>query len=178
MNPIWYLYPQDEKSFSIDLQYFYGDCILVSPVTDENSTSVRIYLPDDVFYEWDTHQEVRGHGDWINIDDVAMDRIPIHVRGGCVVPLRLQSANTTTELRKQKFEILVAPGLDGTASGSLYVDDGVSLDGGPGRMAWTFKYENGRLSNTTTIHPISPATRGPVVGVEKITILGQNNGPV
>lgn len=62
---------------------------------------------------------------------VPFDRIPTYVHGGCVIPRSVECANTTTtELRKKSFEIIVAPGLDHKAQGSLYLDDGERLDGG------------------------------------------------
>jgi alpha-glucosidase len=146
INPLWYLYPGDPNTYPLDLQYFYGDCLLVSPVTEENATDVRIYLPDDIYYDFETGEAVRGRGDFIEIRDVPFDRIPLHVRGGCIIPLRVQNANTTTELRKQGFELLVAPGLsDGTAEGTLYVDDGVSLDGGEQALWLKFRYVDGEM---------------------------------
>ncbi|KAB5576591.1 alpha-glucosidase [Coniochaeta sp. 2T2.1] len=146
INPLWYIYPNDSNTYGLDLQYFYGDCLLVSPVTEENATDVRIYLPDDIFYNFETGEPVRGHGDFVQIKDVPFDRIPLHVRGGCVVPLRVESANTTTELRKKSFELLVAPGLsDGSAKGALYLDDGISLDGGENPLWLTFRFADGLI---------------------------------
>lgn len=126
LNPLFYKYPQDNKTFGIDLQFFFGPSILVSPVTEENATSVSIYLPDDIFYDFHTFKPVRGNASFVELE-VNLTSIPVHIRGGTILPLRAQSAMTTTELRKQDFEIVVAPGLDGSASGSLYLDDGVSL---------------------------------------------------
>lgn len=144
----------------------------MSPVTEEDATSVRIYLPDDLFYDFDKRVPVRSHGEWVDIKDVPYDRIPLHIRGGCVIPLKMESANTTTELRKKAFEILVAPGLDGSATGSLYVDDGESLDGGLFRTEVTWVYSGGQLSATTSRgEEVNFAEIG--VKVEKITILGQ-----
>lgn len=34
---------------------------------------------------------------------------------------------TISDLRNQNFEFLIAPGVDGTATGCLYLDDGESL---------------------------------------------------
>jgi len=127
LNPLWFKYPKDTNTYSIDLQFFFGDSILVSPVTDENATSVSIYLPKDRFYDFSTFEPVDGTGQYVTLPNVNYTEIPLHIRGGVVLPLRAKGAMTTTDLRKEDFELVVAPGTDGTARGSLYVDDGVSI---------------------------------------------------
>jgi alpha-glucosidase len=169
INPLWYLYPQDPNTYPIDLQYFYGDCILVSPVTDENSTHVSAYLPDDIFYDLETLQPVRGHAQIIELTNVPYDRIPLHIRGGCIVPMRITGANTTTELRKLPFELLVAPSLEGTASGALWVDDGVSLED-PVALELHFEYTGGKLSTSVLRGPDNPADAG--VQFVQVKVLG------
>ncbi|KDQ16376.1 glycoside hydrolase family 31 protein [Botryobasidium botryosum FD-172 SS1] len=144
LNPLFFKYPQDESTFGIDLQFFYGDSILVSPVTEEDATSVEIYLPDDIFYDFLKYTPVRGHGEKIMLTDIDLTQIPVHIRGGAVIPLRQSSAMTTADLRKQDFEIVVAPDLNGNAYGALYLDDGVSLE----PQATTdikFSFSNGKL---------------------------------
>ncbi len=127
INPLFYLYPQDSNTFGIDLQYFYGPGVLVSPVTEENATSVDVYLPDDIFYDLWTYKPIRGEGKNITVENQTWTDIPLHFRGGQIFPLRVESAMTTTELRTKDFEIVIAPGLDKKASGQLYLDDGESL---------------------------------------------------
>jgi alpha-glucosidase len=128
LNPLWFKYPTDTSTFGIDLQYFFGDSILVSPVTEENATTVTIYLPKDKFYDFTTLKPVEGTGQHVTLTDVNLTMIPLHIRGGAVLPFRVTAgAMTTTELRGSDFEFVVAPGADGTAAGTLYVDDGVSI---------------------------------------------------
>ena len=145
LNPMWYLYPQDNATFGIDLQFFYGNSILVSPVTEENVTSVSIYLPNDRFYDFQTLEPVDGKGAIISLDNVDFTTIPLYIRGGVVLPLRENGTMTTTELRKEDFELVIAPGVDGHASGSLYIDDGVSVSP-QATTSVTFEYVNGSLS--------------------------------
>lgn len=128
VNPLFFLYPGDTSTYGIDLQWFLGDAILVSPVVDDDSQSVNFYLPDDIFYDFWTYQPVRGQGATVSRDNVAWDDMPVHIRGGTIVPMRSQSANTTASLRDNSFTLVVAQGLDGKASGSLYLDDGESLE--------------------------------------------------
>jgi alpha-glucosidase len=142
---MFFTYPNDANTFGNDLQFFYGESLLVSPVTEENSTSVTIYLPNDRFYAWGTWDVVEGQGANVTLDDVAFTEIPLHVRGGSILPVRKESGMTTTATRKFPFELIVAPGRDGKASGSLYLDDGDSIEQ-DGISEITFTYENGLLA--------------------------------
>ncbi|KAI9462524.1 glycoside hydrolase family 31 protein [Russula earlei] len=119
LNPLWFKYPTDASTFDIDLQFFFGDSILVSPVTEENATTVTIYLPKDRFYDFTTLSPVE--------ETSTLPTIPLHIRGGTVLPLRAAGAMTTTELRATDFQFVVAPDVSGKAEGTLYVDDGVSV---------------------------------------------------
>lgn len=127
LNPLWYIYPSDASTFPIDLQFFFGNSILVSPVTEENSTSVSAYFPRDTFYDFQTLAPFKGQGSSVTLDNINFTSIPVHIRGGVILPLREKGSMTTTLLRKTDFEFIVAPGTDGSASGSLYMDDGVSI---------------------------------------------------
>ncbi|KAL7266975.1 hypothetical protein RUND412_010457 [Rhizina undulata] len=92
----------------------------------ENATSVDVYLPNDI-YDFETLKPVYGQGRNLMIEDVGLTDIPVFIKGGSIIPLRFESAMTTTELWTQPFVIVVAPGVVGEASGELYLDDGESL---------------------------------------------------
>jgi alpha-glucosidase len=72
---------------------------------------------------------------------------------------------TTAELRTRDFELLIAPGSNGKASGELYLDDGDSLVQN-GTTHVTFTYSNGKLRAKGTY---GYQTKSKIV---KITILG------
>lgn len=69
----------------------------------------------------------------------------MYIKGGSILPLRSESANTTAALRTNDFTIIVAPGSNGTASGSLYLDEGNNIDQ-PDISEITFEYSNGVFS--------------------------------
>ena len=154
LNPMFFLYPTDTNTLPLDLQYFYGPSILVAPVTDEGATSVSVYFPDDQFYDFFTYEPLRGSGSSVTID-ANLTQIPVYIKGGAVIPIRSDGANTTAALRKLDFNLVVAPGVDGKASGSLYLDDGVSVtqsatsvikfayDGSMLTMSGSFGYDTG-----------------------------------
>ena len=83
LSPLFFKYPTDSDTYAIDLQFFFGPSVLVSPITDENATSVQAYIPDDVFYDLQTFKklETRGGNATLNAN---VTEIPLAIRGGSV----------------------------------------------------------------------------------------------
>lgn len=144
VSPLWFQYPGDKATWAVQTQWFLGEALLVSPVVDDNSQTVKYYLPKDVWYDFWTGEKVVSVGEMKTVEGVAWADIPVHIKGGSIVPMRVNSANTTAELRKQNFVVTVAPGADGTAQGELYLDDGESLDVGDQKSVITFTW-NGKV---------------------------------
>lgn len=164
INPMVYLYPGDKKTFALDYQYFFGPAVLVAPVTAQGATSVDVYLPEDIFYDFYTHKAIESKGQTVTMTNQTTQDIPLFFRGGVIVPMRAASAMTTTDVRKQDFQLIIPLDKDGKAEGMLYLDDGESLDA---KGSWlTFKYANGRLTTSGTFAYQTD------VKITKITVLG------
>jgi alpha-glucosidase len=165
VTPMFFKYPNDQATWALELQYFFGPGLIVAPVTQQGSTSVSVYLPNDVFYDWYTHARIDGGATNHVISNVDITSIPLFIRGGVIMPLRVQSTNTTTQLRKQNFELLIPLDASGSATGELYLDDGVSINQ-KATTHVTFTYKNGFF-----ILGGSFSLRVPFV-ISKVTILG------
>lgn len=170
INPLFFLYPEDANTFGIQDQWFYGDNLLVSPVTVDYSDTVTFYLPNDLFYDYWTHAAIKGEGKNITISNLTYTDIPVHIRGGSIIPHRLNSANTTKALRKEDFSIIIAPDANGNANGLLYLDDGESIEQ-PSASEIEFSFSNGKFSVTGSFGYVGAS--GESTTVSKVVILGQ-----
>ena len=170
INPMFYLYPSDPNTFGLDLQYFYGPGLLVSPVTEQGATSVDVYLPNDMYYDAWTYAPIRGKGATVTFSNLALTDIPVHMLGGVTFPMRVTSANTTTDLRTKDFDIVVAVGLHGQSVGHLYLDDGVSLNQA-GTTYVEFHCLNGEFTMKGNYGYATTAK------IASVTVLGQTANP-
>jgi alpha-glucosidase (family GH31 glycosyl hydrolase) len=75
-----------------DTQYFFGRDLLVCPITTLDVRRMTVYLPEGRWADFWTKAEYTG-GQTIEVD-VPLDRIPVFVRGGAVLPLRLPASQT------------------------------------------------------------------------------------
>ena len=80
----------------------------------------------EVYYDWYTLSAVNASaGENVTID-APLGHIPVYIRGNNVLPTQ-EPALVTRDARKNPWGVIAALSLEGSASGSLYVDDGASL---------------------------------------------------
>jgi alpha-D-xyloside xylohydrolase len=121
MRALWMDFPGDPAVATIGDEYMFGPAFLVAPVTEQGATSRQVYLPaGSDWYDWWTNERIPG-GRTITAA-APIDRMPLYVRAGSIVPLGEQVPSTATAQRIEA--IRVYPGRD--ASIALYDDDGVS----------------------------------------------------
>ncbi|KAK3317301.1 glycoside hydrolase family 31 protein [Cercophora scortea] len=173
VKPLWFVYQSDVNTYAIQTQWMLGDALLISPVVDDEAQSVTFYLPEDVWYDFWTWETVTGTGGSVTVDGVAWTDIPVHIKGGSILPLRVKSGNTTAEVRRENFTVVVAPGVDGNAEGVLYLDDGQSVDVGREWSEVVFTWDGGE-GRFEAKGVFGFATD---VVVESVVVLGGGQGP-
>ncbi|CAH1245726.1 MGAM [Branchiostoma lanceolatum] len=128
VRPLLHEFPTDSNTWDVDRQFLWGSGLLISPVLTPDTTTVDAYFPDTPWYAYFTGQEVEGQyrGQTVTLD-APLDKINVHVRGGVILPTQ-QPANTTVYSRKNPMGLLVAMDDSSAASGTLFWDDGESID--------------------------------------------------
>jgi alpha-D-xyloside xylohydrolase len=123
MRALWMDFPRDPKVATIGNEYMFGPDFLVAPVTHQGQTRKQVYLPAGTdWYDYWTNARLTG-GQTITVD-APIDRIPVFVRAGSILPLGAVVPSTATPQAIRR--IRVYPGRD--ADFDLYDDDGVSYD--------------------------------------------------
>ena len=131
MRALAWEFPHDPTLANADLQFFLGPAILVTPVLTQGATTVSGVFPGvgkgEVYYDWYNGSTVTvAPGQNVTLD-APLGHINVFVRGGHVLPMQ-GMAMTTRDARKTPWTVLVALSIEGTAAGTLYLDDGESIN--------------------------------------------------
>jgi alpha-glucosidase (family GH31 glycosyl hydrolase) len=106
-----------------DDQYMVGDALLVAPLV-EGETEREVLLPSGIWYGLETGERYEG-GCIIRIQ-CGLERIPVFVRNGSVIPM-MPALSHVPPLGTQVPLELIHFG-DAVGEGNLYDDDGESFD--------------------------------------------------
>jgi alpha-glucosidase len=131
MRALAWEFPSEPQLAGVDNQFMLGPSILVTPVLEPQVDSVNGVFPGivdgEVWYDWYTGGKVEAEAGVNTSIPAPLGHIPVFVRGGSVLPTQ-EPGYTTTESRNNPWGLMVALSGDGEACGSLYVDDGESLE--------------------------------------------------
>ncbi|KAH7950636.1 hypothetical protein HPB51_028329 [Rhipicephalus microplus] len=125
-RPLFFEFPKDVNTYAVDTQFLWGSALLVLPILEPNSTSVKPYLPRGIWYDVMLGLPYHSAGEDFQMSPLN-DSICLLIRGGHVVPSQ-EPAQTTAARRifsrLKPFNLLVAQDQDSLATGELYWDDG------------------------------------------------------
>jgi alpha-D-xyloside xylohydrolase len=123
MRPLVMDFREDTRAQNIGDQFLFGPAILVSPVTEPCAATRRLYLPNTKWYDFWTGSAIQG-GRTLDAPS-PIDRMPLYVRAGSIVPLGpdLQYA---TEKPADPIELRIYRGANGTFT--LYEDENDSYN--------------------------------------------------
>ncbi|WP_162448780.1 TIM-barrel domain-containing protein [Phytoactinopolyspora mesophila] len=140
LRPLAFEYPDDPVAAGVDGQFLLGSDLLVVPVFDDGDTPVRrrYYVPEGRWTDLFTGEALTGPR--FVIQDIPLDRIPVLVRDGTILP-RLQvdgSIRRTDDLLGRPWTLHLfgnvdhrhqLVGFDTTATTVAFDGDAVTADG-------------------------------------------------
>ena len=128
MRVLAFDFREDVKVREIADQFMFGPAFLVSPVTEAGVSRRATYLPGEIYWHnfWNGNR-MKGGGAPLTM--APLDILPLHVRGGSIVPFG-PDIQHVDEVPADPIELRIYPGADSVFD--LYEDDGAS-----------YRYESG-----------------------------------
>ena len=135
-RPLVLDFQEDPFVVDVDDEYLFGPDLLVAPVYEPGVTTRSVYLPGGHWYDWHTGV-VHAGGQSITVD-TPLERIPLFVRAGAVVPQWPDAPASTAGYHPQTVELHVfEPVVDGTWQSRLVEDDGLTSGDGVAALVTT-----------------------------------------
>lgn len=128
ITPMYYQYPEADEAYEVQNQYWFGTEMIVAPITQKMDSEVlmgktQVWLPDGIWIDFFTGRHYTGNRKLVMWR--SLDKIPVLVKSGGIVPMMGESGNKTD--CPDLIEIRVYPGADNTFA--LWEDDGLSING-------------------------------------------------
>jgi alpha-D-xyloside xylohydrolase len=134
IRPLTFDFADDAAALDQVHSYMFGPAIHVAPVVAPDAREWDVYLPQAAGGWYDFWTGVHREGGREHRVPAGLDRIPLHVRAGSILPIG-PVRQSTVDLAGGDLDLLVYPGRD--AAATLYDDDGTS-----------YRYETGAAART------------------------------
>jgi len=180
MRALAWEFPNDPSLANADRQFFLGPSILVTPVLTQGAKSVNGVFPGlvegtETYYDWYNKTPIAAPSAKNTTIAAPLGHIPVFIRGGSILATQ-QMAMTTRDARNTSWSLIVAPGVSGSATGSLYLDDGESVTPNATKLVSLISSyaSNGTMSLGVTV---SGTYTGLDLPLANVTFLGVQSAP-
>lgn len=132
MRPLVMDFPADHQALEQRHEFMFGPSLLVAPVTEGKVKQWSVYLPEYTqgWIDFWSGEKING-GQSVNID-VTLDKIPLFVKAGSILPLGPEKQYASEDTDKP-WEIRIYPGADATFD--IYEDEGDNYNYEQGKSA-------------------------------------------
>ena len=124
MRTLFFDHSDDPNCYHIEDQYMSGEILLIAPLLTEED-SRQMYIPSGEWYDFWTGESIKGPV-WINMENIPIDKIPILVKAGTILPLGEKMQYISDEI-PNKLTLLAYPNLDGKMKYELHDELGEIL---------------------------------------------------
>ncbi len=126
-RPLYYEYPDSEEAYKYEGEYFFGNDILVAPITEPSAnggmSAKEIWFPEGNWWSASTCELIEGP--CVKTLEFSQEQIPYFIKEGAMLPLNPATVKNVTEPASSLIISAVA-GKDGT--GRFYEDTGDNPD--------------------------------------------------
>ena len=176
IKPVWF-WDQSELALTefADIEYFFGNGILVRPVLDEvedRKNIISIFLPENErWYDFYDLNEIDSDKKNKKIDyNISNEKIGAFIKGGEIITKKMRLRRSVQKMKNDPLTIIIALDLENKSSGIIYFDDEESLDYQKEEYSLLkIKYEKYQIDFEWIKYNYHVINK-----IEKIIILGEN----
>jgi len=103
IRPVALMSPRDARAYQDEFTYLIGDDLLVAPVVDADARERRVFLPEGEWIDWWDGRRYDGPN--LIAVPAPLERIPLFVRAGSILPLADASGRLTREAPGDAWKI-------------------------------------------------------------------------
>ena len=126
MLPMYYSNPEERDAYNVKNQYWFGDQLIVSPITqkaDESGLAYSdVWLPNGKWIDWFNGYVYNGNKKFECYRN--LEQMPIFCKAGAIVPMQSHIEFENKLGNSENLEIVIAAGASGEFT--MYEDDGVT----------------------------------------------------
>ncbi|XWX02391.1 hypothetical protein V2A60_010428 [Cordyceps javanica] len=136
IQPVYWEHPERDEAYGVPNQYYFGSQMLVAPITSPQNRGtktgkVKAWLPPGTWVDFFTGVVYDGNRSmWLSR---TLDKMPLLMRQGAIVPLDAALEGTNGAANPRGFEIVAVVGADGRFD---ILEEDESAEGSADKAPW------------------------------------------